>query len=98
VALVRTGVSDECSVPIFRVTRTGELGTMLLFLRSLRRLLIAANVVPSSPILVTLIKETVPSSETSALTRSTNVTSQKMAFFNLCTDLKCFTASEHFNA
>jgi hypothetical protein len=37
----------------------------------LRRLLVAANVVPSSPILVTLMKEALGSSETSVLTRAT---------------------------
>jgi hypothetical protein len=36
-----------------------------------RRLLLAANVVPSSPILVTLMKEALGSSETSVLTRAT---------------------------
>jgi hypothetical protein len=38
------------------------------FLRSVRRLLVTASVVPSSPILVTLIKEALSSSETSVLT------------------------------
>jgi hypothetical protein len=37
----------------------------------MRRLLVAASVVPSSPILDTLMKETLGSSETSALTRTT---------------------------
>jgi hypothetical protein len=41
------------------------------YLRSLSRLLVTANVVPSSPILVTLMKETLSSSETSVLTRAT---------------------------
>jgi hypothetical protein len=36
-----------------------------------RRLLVTANVVPASPILVTLIKEALSSSETSVLTRAT---------------------------
>jgi hypothetical protein len=36
-----------------------------------RRLLIAASVVPSSPILVTLMKEALSSSEASVLTRAT---------------------------
>jgi hypothetical protein len=36
-----------------------------------RRLLVAACVVPSSPILVTLMKEVLGSSETSLLTRAT---------------------------
>jgi hypothetical protein len=35
------------------------------------RLLVAASVVPSSPILVTLMKEALGSSETSVLTRAT---------------------------
>jgi hypothetical protein len=43
----------------------------LVFLRSLRRLLVTANVVPSSPLLVTLMKEALSSSETSVLTRAT---------------------------
>jgi hypothetical protein len=36
-----------------------------------RRLLITANVVPSSPILVNLMREALSSSETSVLTRAT---------------------------
>jgi hypothetical protein len=47
VALVRTDVSEEHSIPIIRVTRSGEL------------------------ILVTLMTETLGSSETSVLTRAT---------------------------
>jgi hypothetical protein len=43
----------------------------LVFLRSVRRLLVAASVVPSSQILVALIKEALGSSETSVLTRAT---------------------------
>jgi hypothetical protein len=39
--------------------------------RCMRRLLVAASVVPSSPILVTLMKEVLGSSETLALTRAT---------------------------
>jgi hypothetical protein len=45
--------------------------TDLLFLRSLRRLLVAACVVRSSQIFVTLMKEAPGSSETSVLTRAT---------------------------
>jgi hypothetical protein len=45
----------------------------LAFLRSLRRLLVAASVVPSSLILVTLMKEALSSSETSVLTRATRL-------------------------
>jgi hypothetical protein len=39
--------------------------------RSVRRLLVTATVVPSPPILVTLMKEALSSSETSVLTRAT---------------------------
>jgi hypothetical protein len=40
-------------------------------LRSVRRLLVTANVVPSSPILVTLMLEAIRSSETSVLPEAT---------------------------
>jgi hypothetical protein len=43
---------------------------VLVFLRSVRRLLVTANDVPSSPILVTLI-EALSSSETSVLAKAT---------------------------
>jgi hypothetical protein len=46
-----------------------------------RGLLFTANVVPSSPILVTLIMEVIRSSETSVLTERQGVTSQKTALF-----------------
>jgi hypothetical protein len=39
--------------------------------RAMRRFLVTANVVPSSPILVTLMTEALSSSETSVLTRAT---------------------------
>jgi hypothetical protein len=43
----------------------------LVFLCSMRRLLVTASVVPSSPILVALMKEALSSSETSVLTKAT---------------------------
>jgi hypothetical protein len=43
----------------------------IVFLRSVRRLLVTASVVPNSPILVTAIKEALSSPETSVLTRAT---------------------------
>jgi hypothetical protein len=43
----------------------------LVFLRSVRRLLVRASVVPSSPILVTLMKEALSSSETTVIRRAT---------------------------
>jgi hypothetical protein len=45
--------------------------SLLVFLRSVRRLLVTASVVLSSPILVTLMKEAPSSSETSVLIRAT---------------------------
>jgi hypothetical protein len=57
VALVRPEVSDELSASFIRVIRIAELET--------------ASLVPSSQILVTLMKEAVSSSETSVLTRAT---------------------------
>jgi hypothetical protein len=44
-------------------------GVFWVFLRSVRRLLVTASVVPSLPMLVTLMKEALSSSET--LTRAT---------------------------
>jgi hypothetical protein len=41
------------------------------FLRRVRRLLLRASLVPSSPILFTLMKEALSSSETSVVTRAT---------------------------
>jgi hypothetical protein len=66
VALVRTVVSKKLSASFIKVARIGELGTTLsvtsnrrtlVFLRSMRRLLVTASVIPNSPILVTLMKE-----------------------------------------
>jgi hypothetical protein len=61
VALVRTDVSEELNASFIRVTRICELGTTLA----------VTGVVPSSPILVTLMKEALSSSETSVLTTAT---------------------------
>jgi hypothetical protein len=77
VALVRTDVSEELSASSIRVTRIGEVGTLAVssnrstLRKSVRRLLVAACVVHSSPIFVTLIKESPGSSETSVLSRAT---------------------------
>jgi hypothetical protein len=57
VALVRTDLSEEISASFIGV-----------FLRSARRFLVTASVVPSSPILVILMKEALNFSETSVLT------------------------------
>jgi hypothetical protein len=78
VALVTTDDSEELSASIIRVTRISELGTLAvasnrstLRTNRVRRLLVTANVVPSSPILVTLMMKALSSSETSALTTAT---------------------------
>jgi hypothetical protein len=73
VALVGTDVSEERSASV-RVTLIRELGTTLAVSsnrRSVHRLLVTASVVPSSPILVTLMKEALSSSEMLILTRAT---------------------------
>jgi hypothetical protein len=71
VALVKTDVSEERNASIIRVIRLGELGTLaitsIVYLRSVLRLL----VVPSSPILVTVMMVALRSSETSVLTTAT---------------------------
>jgi hypothetical protein len=72
VALVRADISKELSASIIRVIRISELGSLAvnsnrrthLFLRSVRRLLVAANALPSSLILVTLMMEALSISET----------------------------------
>jgi hypothetical protein len=82
VALVRTDVSEELSASFIMVTRIGELGTTIAVTSNrraakkyqvsrVRRLLVTAIVVPSSRILVTMMKEALSSSETSVLTRAT---------------------------
>jgi hypothetical protein len=73
VALVKTDVSEEISASFIRVTRIGELGTTLAVTsnRCMLLLLVTASIVPSSPILVTLMKEVLSSSKTSVLTKAT---------------------------
>jgi hypothetical protein len=78
VALVRTDVSEELSSSIIRVTHAAK--KFFVFLRSVRRVLVAANVVLSSPILVTLMMEALISFEMSVLLTAAWRTSQKTAF------------------
>jgi hypothetical protein len=61
VALVRIDVVEELSAYFITNARCEEA----------RRLLVTTSVVPSSPIIVTLMKEALSSSETSVLTRGT---------------------------
>jgi hypothetical protein len=64
-----------------------------------RRLLVTASVVPSSPLLVTLMKEALSSSETSALTRATRLNIPKDAilqdFIPLLTSSRWVLESTH---
>jgi hypothetical protein len=74
VALVRADVSEEHITSNIRLTRI-ELGRMLAVTSNRYpqrvQLLKTANVIPSSPILVTLMMEEICSTETSFLTRPT---------------------------
>jgi hypothetical protein len=70
VALIKSDVSEELSAYFIMVTRIGELRTLAVT-SNRRRLLVTANVVRSYPILVTLMKEELRSSERSVVTRAT---------------------------
>jgi hypothetical protein len=74
VALVRTDVSKELSVSFIMVIRIGELG-----ISSQNASGATWADVPSSPILLTLMKEALSSSETSVQEQH-GVTSQKTPF------------------
>jgi hypothetical protein len=83
-ALIRTDVSTERIASIIKVIRIGDPGTTLavttVFLRSVLRLLVAANV-PSSRILFPLMMEVIVPPERRCLQERQGVTSQKAAFF-----------------
>jgi hypothetical protein len=85
VALVRTYVSEERSAAITRAHS-------YIFLRSMHRLLVTANIVPSSLILVTLMLEAIRSSETLVLTRATwrNIPEDGILYSHCCENLKSY--------
>jgi hypothetical protein len=88
-ALARTVVSEEHSAFIIRI-RINEIGTslaatsnrltLIVFIRSMRRLLVMAKV-PSSPILVTLIMEALRFPKRPFLQEPHGAASKKTAFF-----------------
>jgi hypothetical protein len=103
VALVRIDVSEERSTSIIKVTRIGELRTVLavtsnhyyvyiVFIRSMRQLLVIANVL-SSPVHITLMMKALCSSEMSLLSRATrrNIPGDSIYHSHCRENLKSYT-------
>jgi hypothetical protein len=76
VALVRTDISEEHSASIIRVTRISKLGMLAVSSNQ--------HMLPSSPILVTLMMEPLCFSETSDLTRATQRNIPEDSIHRIC--------------
>jgi hypothetical protein len=92
-ALVRTDVSEERIVSVIRVTRCD-----LVFVYSLLRLLVTANVVPSSPFL-SLMMDAICSSKMSVLTRATrrNIPEDNILQCSLWYEMIYYSGIFHFS-
>jgi hypothetical protein len=85
VALVETGVSEECSAFIIRVTRIGELGTTIAVTSN-------GHTLQRNTILSTLIMEAIRFSEKPVLTRITlsNIPEDRILHSHRCENLKSY--------
>jgi hypothetical protein len=101
VALIRSDVSEVNIASIIRVTRIGELRTTLaitnnrkVVLPGMLRLSITVNVVPSSPILVTLVMESIIYSKMSVLAIASrhNIPKDGIPYSQRSKNLKSYTA------
>jgi hypothetical protein len=82
VALIQIDVLKERIASIIRLQRISELGTTLAATSNRNKLLVTANVVPSSLILVTLMMQAILYPSHRFLQESNRVISQKTAFYS----------------
>jgi hypothetical protein len=68
---LRSSINNDLPVRFEVFTAETMKNCVFVFLGSVRRLLVTVSIVPSSPMIVTLMKEALISSETSVITRAT---------------------------